>query len=40
MKFIINRKLFRIIPLALSSEEKFDVTDVTSFVTDVTLYKI
>ena len=38
--FIILCKLFRFILFIINSEEKFDVTDVTSFVTDVTLYEI
>ena len=40
LKFIINSKLSRIILFTLSNEEKFGVTDVTDFVTDVTLYEI
>lgn len=38
--FIICSKLFKFILFNIRSKEKFDVTDVTNFVTDVTLYEI
>ena len=40
LKFTINSKLSRNILFTLSIEEKCPVTDVTAFVTDVTLYEM